>query len=172
MADFGWAFIKGSSIQGNTNGILVKTGDAVATAQSGLVWDATNQTMTVTAISANVNALVIAEGLTAVKTLSTSGDFTAQSKIIAKQEIELGSEDGQYALSVLQSHSPSGGAILAVNSGEFFPSNYIGEQPGPYSVNSGSQVTVSKNAVVAIVSASTTLPAHLRSYVAEASQSS
>ena len=100
------------------------------------------------------------------------GDTPYGKKGTWKQEIELGSEDGQYALSVLQSHSPSGGAILAVNSGEFFPSNYIGEQPGPYSVNSGSQVTVSKNAVVAIVSASTTLPAHLRSYVAEASQSS
>ena len=53
MGQFGWAFIKGQSIQGTNNGLLVKTGDTEATGQSALTWDATNQTMTVTAANAS-----------------------------------------------------------------------------------------------------------------------
>ena len=170
MGQFGWAFIKGQSIQGTNNGLLVKTGDTEATGQSALIWDATNQTLTVTATNADTNALVVSQGIVATQKIAASGEITANAKIVAKQDIELGIRGAGHALAVLESHSPSGGAKLLACSNEFFPPNYIGEQPGPYSVCVDKQVTISCNAVVAIVDAATTLPVHLRSYVAEASR--
>ena len=82
--------------------------------------------------------------------------------------MQLGTRNGRYALSVLQSHSPAGGSILRVNSGEIFPSNYIGEIIGPYHVSDGSQVTIENCAVVSIVDGATALPTQLRSYASTA----
>lgn len=169
MADFGWAFIKGSSIQGTTNGLLVKTGDAQATGQSALTWDSTTQTMRIAAANSSTDALVITEGMTTMKTLTTTDTLTAQSKIVAKREIEAGTEQGRYALSVLGSHSPGDGVIMRVNSGEYFPPNYIGQVAGPYHITQDSQVTISSNAVVAVIDGATALPSVLRSYVSVAS---
>ena len=75
--ELGWVFIKGGSIAGADNGILVKQGEGQALAVTGLSWNTTTQTMSIAGASDSVNAINVTTGKVNFKKANFSDAITA-----------------------------------------------------------------------------------------------
>tara|TARA_B100001778_G_C18525001_1_gene600706 strand:- start:353 stop:817 length:465 start_codon:yes stop_codon:yes gene_type:complete len=75
-SELGWAFIKGGSIAGTDNRILVKNGGQ-ALAVQGLEWNSTTQTLSVAAASSGQTAISITTGEVSFKKANFSDAITA-----------------------------------------------------------------------------------------------
>ena len=77
-SELGWAFIKGGSIAGADNRILIKNGGQ-ALAVQGLEWNSTTQTLSVAAASSGQSAISVTTGTATFQTATISSTLNAAS---------------------------------------------------------------------------------------------
>ena len=162
----GWAHIQGNSVLGTDDGFLIKDG-SISRTISNMAWDNTTQKLTITGTEASSEALRINTGSTTLCKTDVCGVLTTTDRVVMQSDIELGSENGRYALSVLASNNPfATSGALKLHSGNHVPAGHIGELLGPYSITVGSQLSISVGSVCAISDANTVLPSYLQPYTA------
>ena len=134
---FGWASIKGSSVIGNDNGLLVKKTGAVSSGSADVTWDETNKKLTIAGASSSSEALKI--------TGSISVDSITATNITVTNEVYAG--DSTRAMS--QAGGFGRGNVIMVADTQVV-SSYFRGYVYEFEVGTNGTLVVEDNAVIAV----------------------